>query len=151
MAKTVISGHKQLRERLKRLSRDGRKKVVQAMMLQGHKILNTSNDKYVPRLDGTLRNSGTVRKTKDTKRDVSVQIAYGGAASAYALAVHEHLSEHSPPSWKAAEAAGNPVQFGVDLTDRPNVGPKFLERALNDHEGELLDDLSKAIDFEDLV
>lgn len=151
MAKEVVSGHKQLKSKLKKLSVAGRRMVVQGMRVQAHLVLSLSNDKYIPRRDGVLRNSGTVRKHKDNLTEVSFQIAYGGAAKEYALAVHEHLSDHSPPSWKIAESQGSGVHFGVDLRDRPDVGPKYLQRALEEREAELLDALAKAFDFEDLV
>ena len=54
-----------------------------------------------------------------------MRLSYGGGAQAYALAVHEHLSGHSPFTWRAAEAAGRPVKFRLPVT-----GPKYLEKPL---------------------
>jgi hypothetical protein len=71
---------------------------------------------------GTLKASHEVVFSRDGDK-VEVRIEVGGAAEPYALAVHEHLSEHSPQSWLTAEAAGRPVQFNVG-------GPKFLENAV---------------------
>jgi hypothetical protein len=52
-------------------------------------------------------------------------IAVGGPADDYAQAVHEHLSEYSPPSWKKAEESGKGVHWNAAGT-----GPKFLENAV---------------------
>jgi hypothetical protein len=71
---------------------------------------------------GTLRASHEVIGPTREGKKLSITIEVGGAAESYALAVHEHLSDHSPPSWLKAEADGRPVQFNVG-------GPKFLENA----------------------
>ena len=76
---------------------------------------------------GTLRASGMVAPPVRRGRNISVTLSYGGAAKDYAIAVHEHLSEHSPPSWVAAEQSGH----GVHWT-QPSTGPKFLESVLNE-------------------
>ncbi len=70
---------------------------------------------------GTLRASGFVEQPKVSKNAVTVELGFGGAAKAYALAVHEHPSKHSPPSWK------NGVTWNVG-------GPKYLERPVNEAE-----------------
>ena len=64
---------------------------------------------------GTLMGSGNVDNVKRTRDRVSVEMGYGGAAAAYALAVHEHPSSHSPRSWSGG------VVFSKG-------GPKYLER-----------------------
>jgi hypothetical protein len=71
---------------------------------------------------GVLKASHEVVFERDGDK-IEVRIEVGGASEPYALAVHEHLSESSPPSWLTAEAAGRPVQFNVG-------GPKFLENAM---------------------
>lgn len=76
---------------------------------------------------GTLRASGMVHPPVRRGRNISVMLSFGGAAMDYALAVHEHLSEHSPPSWIAAEASGYGIHWNV-----PGTGPKFLESTLNE-------------------
>jgi hypothetical protein len=86
-------------------------------------IMKESKDRYVPVDLGTLKNSGQVAQPERTRDNVSVEMGYGGAASAYALAVHEHLSPSSPPSWQIAEANGHPVQW-----HKAGTGPKYLER-----------------------
>lgn len=76
---------------------------------------------------GTLRASGKVWPPVREGRNISVLLSFGGGARAYAIAVHEHLSEHSPPSWVAAEEGGYGIHWNADGT-----GPKFLEGPLNE-------------------
>ena len=71
---------------------------------------------------GTLRNSGHVKDAVIMPKSASITMGFGGAASAYALAVHEHPSEYSPPSWEGKIINWN--AYGS--------GPKFLESAVND-------------------
>lgn len=96
-----------------------------AVLEEAERIMGDSKANYVPVDLGTLRASGSVAAPVLTARGASVTLGYGGAASAYALAVHEHLSGYSPPSWVAAEASGNPVTFSPS-----GHGPKYLERPL---------------------
>lgn len=98
----------------------------------GQIIMTDSKDNYVPVDDGPLRSSGQVHEPVVEPGLISVTLSYGGAASAYALAVHEHLSSHSPRSWKAAEAAGRNVRFSP-----AGHGPKYLERPVMAHAHEL--------------
>ncbi len=72
---------------------------------------------------GTLRASGFVAEPTQEGRKISVVLGFGGAARDYAVAVHEHLSEHSPPSWQGKEE--------LDWTI-PGTGPKFLEGPLKE-------------------
>lgn len=67
---------------------------------------------------GTLKASGYVELPVIEGNEVSVTMGFGGAASAYALALHEHPSDASPPSWKGKE-----LHFSVEGT-----GTKYLER-----------------------
>lgn len=52
------------------------------------------------------------------------RVMAGGPSAPYAVAIHEHLSEHSPRSWQIAEERGGGVHFATG-------GPKFLENAVN--------------------
>lgn len=53
----------------------------------------------VPVRTGVLRASGAIIGPMQDKRGPFVEIRYGGAASAYALAVHENLTAaHNPPT-----------------------------------------------------
>ncbi len=68
---------------------------------------------------GTLRNSGHVQLPQKEGAETSVTLGFGGPARDYAVAVHEHLSEHSPPSWRSHP---HDIHWNV-----PGTGPKFLE------------------------
>jgi hypothetical protein len=72
---------------------------------------------------GVLKASHEIVGPEYSGSKVSAWIQVGGAAEPYAMAVHEHLSASSPPSWQAAEASGNGVHFN-------SGGPKFLENAV---------------------
>ena len=63
---------------------------------------------------GILRASGHVQEPVRNGRNISCTLAFGGAAEKYAVAVHEHLSEHSPLSWIISEVFGD----GVNLASR---------------------------------
>jgi hypothetical protein len=77
---------------------------------------------------GALRDSGKVEdpviSPTGIGTGVSVRLSYGGGgvAAPYAIAVHEHLSQYSPRSWKVARS----VTFNQG-------GPKYLERPLMEH------------------
>jgi hypothetical protein len=87
---------------------------------RGETIMGDSKQNYVPVDQSTLQGTGHVEKAVVSGENVSVRLAYGGPGAAYAQAIHEHLSEHSPRSWKAAEASGRGVHF-------TQGGPKYLE------------------------
>jgi len=55
-----------------------------------------------PKDKGILR--GSIRVKSNTKGSkATIEFSAGGAAAAYAEAIHEHPSEASPPSWKGKE------------------------------------------------
>ena len=103
-------------------------------------IMTNAKQKYVPVAPdgGVLRASGVVEPPETNGNLVSVKMGFGDGPSApYALAVHEHLSERSPRSWKAAEARTTVSGTGTSIHTtkaggvRFNVqgtGPKYLER-----------------------
>lgn len=118
----TLSGGPEFLRRLAALGDRGPQAAAGALYREAERIMTRSKEEYVPVDDGTLRGSGHVQLPEISGNTVTVTMGYGGAAAAYALAVHEHLSEHSPPSWQVAEAAGRPVQFHPT-----NHGPKYLE------------------------
>lgn len=121
----TITGTKELQAVLARISGNVPLTAARALFEEAEAIMADSKEHYVPVDLGTLKNSGHVELPKIDVDGVSVQLGYGGAAKAYALAVHEHLSVHSPRSWKAAEASGRGVHFSP-----AGHGPKYLERPL---------------------
>jgi hypothetical protein len=77
---------------------------------------------------GTLRASGMVSPPVRSGRNISVTISFGGAANAYAIAVHETQGPHDPPSWKIMYERGGMIQWTT-----PGTGPKFLESVINEY------------------
>lgn len=100
-------------------------------------IMTDAKENYVPVDNGPLRASGMVMEPVIEGRNISVTMGFGGAAEAYALAVHEHLSDYSPPSWKKAEASGRGVHFSP-----AGHGPKYLERPVIAHANELVETIA---------
>lgn len=119
----TISGGEQLQAALLRLGEKSQTFAASALYQEAEIIMSESKERYVPVEHGALRSSGFVQQPKTDGEKVTVVLGFGGAASAYAIAVHEHLSDHSPRSWRVAEAAGRPVRFSPG-------GPKYLERPL---------------------
>lgn len=123
--------------RLKAAKARGPQAIAREIYRLNNEIMTDAKQNYVPveevgpagGIKGLLRASGTVEKPIiHGDGSVSCRMFFGGAASAYALAVHEHLSEYSPPSWQKAEASGRGVHFHPD-----GHGPKYLERPVAAH------------------
>lgn len=135
-------------EKLLAAQQKGPKVLAAHLYRLANTIMTDSKRNYCPKsppgsggFSGQLRASGTVdRPVVDADGSVMVRMYFGGPAAAYALAVHEHLSEYSPPSWKKAEESGH----GINWT-QPGTGPKYLERPLLKHSGELPVAAAKAL------
>jgi hypothetical protein len=91
---------------------------------------------------GTLR--GTIETLAPEVEDgrITCRVVAGGPAAPYAIAVHEHLSDYSPPTWRKAEESGRGVHFQVG-------GPKYLERALNAFAPGAADEVAKRFEIRD--
>ena len=124
-----ISGFEQLRAVIKRLGEAGVTAGSAAIYREAERIMTDSKQNYVPVAPdgGTLKASGVVVPPEHKGHTITVVMGYGGAAAAYALAGHEHLSAHSPPSWVAAEASGGGVHWHLS-----GHGPKYLEKPFNE-------------------
>lgn len=103
-----------------------RKAVAAKVYALAQTIMTDAKANYVPHDKGLLAASGTVDLPVIAADTIACSLQFGGAAAAYALAVHEHLSEHSPPSWQVAETSGAGVHFS-------HGGPKYLERPVLEH------------------
>lgn len=112
------------------------KKVDSALYEKGEHIMGRSKSEFVPVDLGNLMNDGFVNPTERKGYVISVTMGYGGSADAYAVAVHEHPSEHSPPSWQGKEVTFNPS----------GRGPKYLERPLLEEERGLAEWIAKRIE-----
>lgn len=91
--------------------------VVAAQSLNGvAEETMTDAKRRTPVETGTLKRSGKVHKHATPRRLVA-ELSFG---TEYAIAVHEHPSKHSPPTWK-----GKVINWSQSGT-----GPKFLENAI---------------------
>jgi hypothetical protein len=121
----TIEGTAEMKASLARIGADAQAKVAAALFQEAEIVMAESKERYVPVDHGILRSSGFVLPPKIEDGDVTVTLGFGGNAKAYAIAVHEHLSDYSPRSWKKAEASGRGVKFSPS-----GAGPKYLERPL---------------------
>ncbi len=87
--KLEFTGTLELAKTLQGLGQAAPQAVGEALFDEGNELLNDSKE-YVPVDFGTLRNSGHVEPPKQVGHDIQVMVGYGGAAAAYALAVHEN-------------------------------------------------------------
>ncbi len=115
-----MEGLDQLSARLKKSGKLSAQNMAGPLFLEAGLIMTKSQKHFVPTDQGPLKSSGHVKRPKITSRKATVILGYGGAASAYALAVHEHPSSHSPPSWQGVN-----VKFTTG-------GPKYLERPVKE-------------------
>lgn len=103
--------------RLQRLIDEVPKKVASALYVEAELVMTDSKENYVPVDYGALRGSGHTDPPVIDNAGISVQLNFGGVTAPYALAVHEHPSEHDPPTWE-----GKVINFQPE-----GRGPKYLE------------------------
>lgn len=101
----VLEGDKALLERLELAEKNAVKDLAAAMYREANYILRKSVE-TVPVDFGVLRGSATVTRPKVAGTSVELSFGYGGAASAYALAVHEN-----PRSGKTGGVSPSGVQY----------------------------------------
>jgi hypothetical protein len=120
---------------LKKVASRMKVRAKESLLAHGEEILENAQA-ITPEDTGALVNSGEVKVTGDLK----VQISFGDAATAaYVLAVHEHPSEHDPPSW-----VGKDVHF-------TKGGPQFLVQPMLDAIQTLPKDLADDLHLEHLL
>lgn len=150
-----LAGDKDMLAKLRKLAGKVPSTAAAALYLEGERVMREAKQNFTPvsatkggTKGGTLKNSGMVEPPvysggtpaprvfvagssgpaqihQSAGKGWSVRLSFGGGASAYALAVHEHLSEHSPYSWRKAEADGRGINWRL-----PGTGPKYLEKPL---------------------
>lgn len=120
MAGIEWSGVNELQDRLFMAHLNALQAMGGAIYLEGQTIMTRSKREFVPVDLGTLRGSGHVEQPEYSGHKAEVTLGYGGPAAAYALAVHEHPSVHSPPSWQGKTA--EQINWNV-----AGSGPKYLE------------------------
>lgn len=86
--------------------------LAQAVYETASEIFNESQE-LVPVQFGTLRSSGFVSTPEISGGDVEVQIGYGGAASEYAVIVHEDLTMQHPRGGQA-KYLESPAVAGIE-------------------------------------
>jgi hypothetical protein len=111
-----------------------------ALFEEAETIMAVSRDDFVPVDEGTLKGTGHVGNTERHGGEIRVTLGYGGPAEAYAEAVHQHLSDTSPPSWRTAEASGHGVQFSP-----AGHGPNYLAEPLRLASGTFVHDMAARI------
>jgi hypothetical protein len=136
-----VKGAPEMIAKLQAIAKELPLRLASAMYVEAQ-IEMTESKKRCPVAPGggTLRASGFVTRPEITNRLITVTLSYGGAADAYALAVHEHLSSHSPYSWQRAESEGSGVHWSTAGT-----GPKFLESVLNESQATMAERLAQRL------
>lgn len=129
-ASIKFTGEKEMIRRMRRLARRYPKEASRALRMEAEDIMTKAKREHVPVNLGTLRASGHVKPPKTIGREIEVTMAFGGPSSPYALAVHEHPSSHSPPSWQGKGVGDiRSIRTG-EAWSESGKGPKYLERPL---------------------
>lgn len=128
MAKLEVKGEAQLRKVLAEMSSPAvAAAMVTGPMVAGAGRIMAESLRLVPRRDGVLAGSGTVLPPKFDGKTVTIEIGYGGAASGYAMSVHEN-----PRSGKT----GGVSPRGVRYKKWAAVGQwKYLEQPVKSARG----------------
>jgi len=122
-ARFVLHGEKTAAAKLRRIAIKYPAKIGAALRLEGELIMTAAKQNHVPVDLGTLRGSGKVSQPSGGKLvgigKIEVVMSFGDAAAPYALAVHEHPSTHSPPSWQGKTIIFNPEGRGAKYLEYP--------------------------------
>lgn len=133
-----ISGDRQLIEKLKGLKKERLRRARAFLFNRGLDIINDAKDNYVPVDEGALRDTGKVTPfffSNQYMSSMAVGLSFGDETTPQAVAIHEHPSESSPPSWE-----------GVDVQFKPTGrGPKYLQTPLFKSLGTFLRNLADEI------
>lgn len=129
-------GQEQVSANLRQFARRFPDKALMALRTEAELIMARSKRDFVPVHFGVLRASGYVKNGTDedkNKQSISVTMGYGGAASAYALAVHENPGKYDPPSWQGVDVQFHPEGHGRKYLERPiqEALPTLLQRIGN--------------------
>ena len=137
----TFTGAEAMIANLERIGRKADNEAGKALFEMGQIIMGRSKRDFVPQSPprtrkkgekgknraGTgnpLKSSGNVQRPKRSGfggKDIEVTLEYGGPAAPYALAIHDHPSGASPPSWE-----GKTLNFYLG----GEHGTKYLERPL---------------------
>lgn len=133
MSDFTLRGVADLKRNLVDISRSTRENLSTAAMEEAESIAERSRNEFVPIDTGNL--ASTIKVVKGDLSQgrselgqftsgavVEVKIIAGDDTTPQALAIHEHPSQYSPPSWESVN-----VQFQPS-----GRGPKYLERPFNE-------------------
>lgn len=141
----MMRGVEEMISTLKRIQAKFPDKVGAALYEIAQRILTEAKRRCPVDSDGgTLRASGTVSKPIRVGKSISVTISFGGGAMAYAIAVHEHISEHDPPSWRVMVENGNTIQWTSSGT-----GDHFLSSVIDEYQSVLPQMLAAMLNLDD--
>jgi len=115
-----LRGTEEMRRRLASITNGFNMAVEKALREEAEEIMRRSKNEFVPVDTGTLKNSGFVNDVQRKGDDVSVVLGYGGAAEAYALAVHEGHKQKP----KYLERPINEAVGGMDRRIAAKVKPR---------------------------
>lgn len=116
-----MKGLQEILRNLDKIQKDLEKKQLRALKNEAKRIMTDSREHYAPEDRGDLIEEGTVSEPVRTSDGFEIAMSYGGPKSNdYAVALHEHPSRSSPPTWK-----GVALEF-----TKPGTGEKYLERPL---------------------
>ena len=125
-----MTGASEMVAKLRKLSNKFPDRVAAALFQIGNSIMTEAKRRCPVAADGgVLRASGMVSEPVRSGRGISVTLSFGGAASAYAIVVHETPSEHDPPSWKIMYQNDGTIEWTSSGT-----GAKFLESVINEYQ-----------------
>jgi len=130
----ILKGEAEMRRKMTALARSVPLKAAAALRIEAEVIKTKAIQVYVPKNLGTLAGSIRVRDVEIHGVSIQVKITAGDASAPYALAVHEHPSDASPPSWR-----GLPIESIHSVREHTpwslgtgQRGPKYIERPLNE-------------------
>lgn len=116
-----MKGLNEILKNLERIEKELEQKQMIAVKKEALRIMGDSLEHYAPQDEGDLIKSSFIDEPIKENGEINIRFGYGkGKAEEYAVALHEHPSESSPPTWE-----------GKNLTfTKSGTGPKYLERPL---------------------
>jgi len=117
-----LYGTTEVKANLRKWANNMEKNGKASIKKRWQRVLDRARNEFVPVDKHDLQQSG---RLVVSEHGLSVTIVFGGPGIHYAIAVHEHLSEHSPPSWRIAESSGRGIRWS-----KPGTGPKYVERPM---------------------
>jgi hypothetical protein len=117
------------------------KQAKQAMHEVSELTLGDVQEHFIPVKEDELRATGEALPATIHGDRVEGHIQFGGTAAPYAVALHEHESEASPPTWR-----GKTLKF-----TKAGTGTKYLEKAIMLRQETLAADLGRRINLARLL